>query len=313
MADSFITLSQLTTINDRNAFDLGCTDLYDDAPMLKALSATVASNGNQHKYIKESAAPTVGFRAVNVGLANSNSTDTEVTVPLQILDGSFAADKAMADAYYKGAAEFIARESRRHLRAVMFAAEQQIINGVVGANSAGFTGLADALSALSNTAHVVNAGGTTATTGSSVYLIRTNDLGVDVQVVIGQNGNLVIGDTITQQLTDSSGGHYTGYWTPIQGWMALQVGSLASITRIANVTADSGHTLTDALISNAIATFPASRQPNMIVMGRRSLNQLQKSRTAVNITGAPAPIPQDSFGIPIICTDGVGAVEALIS
>ena len=89
--------------------------------------------------------------------------------------------------------------------------------------------------------------------------------------------------------------------------------SVASVVRIANVTGDAGKGATDALISKALALFPASRQPNVILMGRRSRNQLQASRTATNPTGAPAPLPEDSFGIGIITTDGIGSVESLIT
>jgi len=46
-------------------------------------------------------------------------------------------------------------------------------------------------------------------------------------------------------------------------------------------------------------------------MNRRSLKQLQVSRTATNATGAPAPFPQESFGVPIIVTDAILSTEAL--
>lgn len=310
MADVFQGLSQLTTINDRNAVDLGVNDLYDDAPLLKALAATVASNGTQHKYLKETAAPVVGFRAVNTGICNTIGTDVLVTIDLKILDASHTEDKALADGYFKGSSEFVARESRRHMRAAMFAAERQIVNGT-GADSDGFTGLAQAV--LLANPMTVNATGTTAATASSVYLIRTNDLGTDVEVVIGQGGNIVIGDTIIARVNDADGCPFPGYFTPIEAWMGLQVGSAYSVGRIANLTADSGKGLNDAKIAAALALFPASRQPNLIVMGRRSRSQLQASRTATNMTGAPAPIPDEAFGIPIVVTDAIGGTEALLT
>jgi hypothetical protein len=312
MSDSYISAAQTILINDRNANDFGVSDLFDDAPLVKRLAATVASNGTQHKYLKETVAPTVGMRSIGTGVANSNSTDAEITIALKIVAASFAVEKAAADSYFKGAAEFVAREMRRQLRAAFFAVEQQIFNGTGAGNAAGFAGFADTLTASSNQM-VVKAGGTTAATGSSVYLIRTNDLGTDVQFVLGQNGNIAAGETIIQRIDDASGLHYPAYYTPVEGWAALQLGSALSVGRIANLTADSGAGLTDALIAKALQAFPAARQPNLIAMGRRSLAQLQASRTSYNPLGDPAQIPNQAFNIPIVVTDGIGAVEALIS
>jgi hypothetical protein len=46
-------------------------------------------------------------------------------------------------------------------------------------------------------------------------------------------------------------------------------------------------------------------------MSRRSLFQLQSSRTATNATGAPAPIPVESHNIPIAVTDSIVDTEKL--
>jgi hypothetical protein len=313
MSDTFISLSDLVSLNDKNAVDLGVTDLFNDSPLLKVLSATVASDGTVHKYIKESAAPTVGFRAINVGRSNSKSGTTLVTATLALLDGSFDVDKAMADSFVKGGPDaFMAREARKALKANFFALEKQIIQGTTGGDASGFSGLADTLTALSN-AYVVNAAGTTAATASSIYLIRHNNEGTDLQVVMGNDGQIKIDPYFLSTVADSTSSRFTSYHQPIMGYAGLQYGGVASVVRIGNVTADSGKGATDALISKALALFPASRQPNVIVMGRRSLQQLQASRTATNPTGAPAPFPQDSFGIPIVVTDAIGATEALLT
>jgi hypothetical protein len=312
MADVYATLTGLALLNDRNVNDLGCSDLFDDAPLMKTLAATIASNGTNHKYLKQTTTAGAGFRTPGTGLFNTVSVDTQVTIALQIADASFTVEKSLADGYYKGAAEYVAREMRRKIRATMFLCEQQLIGGTGAANAAGFAGIADTLSALANSM-VVNAAGTTATTGSSVYLIRTNDLGTDCQVVIGNGGNIAVGETVVQRTDDGSGKHYAGLYTPVEGWLGLQLGSANSIARIANLTADSGKGLTDLLITKALGLFPASRQPNLIVMGRRSLQQLQNSRTSYNPTGAPAEIPNQAFNIPIVVTDGIGVVEALIT
>jgi hypothetical protein len=221
MASSYLGLSDLVTVNNKNANDYGVSDLFDDAPLLKAMAATVASDGSNHYYLKDTAVAGAGFRAINAGLDNAHST----------------VDKALADAYIKGPEAYIQRESRRKLRAAFFAAEQQIVGGTAQFDAAGFSGFADSLSALAN-GFVVGAGGTTAATGSSVYLVRTNDMGTDAQVVIGGNGNVQVDQTVVTRIADATPKYYSAYWTPVQAWMGLQMGASYSVVRIANCTAD---------------------------------------------------------------------------
>lgn len=310
MADDFLSLADLVTINDQNLADIECSDLLDDAPLLKALAAAVASNGTDHKYTKETGAPVVGFRAPNEGRDLDSSNDTLVTINLKILDATFAIDKAIADAFKNGPQALIARELRRHLKAAFFHAEQQFINGT--ANDAdGFVGLAEAatLDGLAD-AMVIGAGGSSAR--SSVYLIRTNDDGADCTAIMGQEGQIKADETTVQLVEDGSGKKYPAYVTPVLGWLGLQIGSIYSVGRIANLAA-STQTLTDDLIYEALAEFPASRQPNLIVMNRRSQRQLRDSRTATNATGAPAPRPTEVEGIPIIVTDAIGVAETAVA
>jgi len=313
MADSFLTLSDVLQINDQNLADLNVSDLLDDAPLIARMAAIEASNGTEHKYLKQTGAPVVGFRAPNTGRENSKSTDTLVTISLKILDASFAVDKALADSHSRGPEALVAREARRHLRASFAHAEKQLIYGT-GNEADGFTALADnaGLNGLAD-AMVIGAGGTTAGTGSSIWLIRTNDTG-DAAMVAGNDGQIEIGDTVVQAIEDTvNGGRFTGYYTPIEGWLGMQIGSAYSVARIANITEDAGKGATDDLIYKALELFPAARQPNLIAMSRRSLRQLRESRTATNATGAPAPRPTDVEGIPIVVTDAITNTEALLT
>lgn len=315
MADSFLTLADLIKLNDMNLADLQVTDLLQDAPLLAALAADVASNGTNHSYLKETGAPVVGFRAVNTGRENSVDADTKVSIALQILDASFAEDVAVCNAYTRGGAPaYLARRSKRHLKAAFAGAEKQILYGT-GNDSDGFVGLADAetLDSITHTETVFNAGGTTVNGASSVYLIRTNDDGNDCTVITGQDGQIDISDYVTIEKTDGTGKHYPAFYVPICGWLGLQIGSKYSVVRIANLTAESGHTLTDDILSQAMELFPASRGPTLIGMSKRSRGQLQRSRTATNATGAPAPTPTEYEGIPIICSDQIVNTEAILT
>jgi hypothetical protein len=312
MPDSLFALADLLKINDLNLADLEVTDLLQDAPLLAALAAETASNGTLHSYVKETAAPVVGFRAANAGRDLSHSTDTAVTITLKILDASFQIDKALADAYMKGGpAGLVERELKRHLRAAFAAAELQIVNGV-GADAGGFVGLtgASTIDALAD-GMVYNATGATAL--SSVYLIRTTPEGNDVTVITGNDGQINVGETVEQLVKDGDGKSYPAYTTSVLGWLGLQIGSAQSVGRIANIGAAAGKTLTDAMLGEALALFPSSRQPNLIVMNRRSRKQLQLSRTATSTTGAPAPRPDEYEGIPIITSEAVLNTETAVA
>ena len=311
MANDFHAVSDL--IGD--ALDISgaeVSDLLDSAPLISSLPMEEASNGTTHKYVKETGAPGVGFRAENAGRDFDSSDDTLVTVTLKILDFSWMVDKAVADAWRRGRENYIAREGLRHLKAALFKFESQVIGGTVNGDASGFSGLCDSTSLDgAGDAMVIDAGGTTADTGSSVWGIRLG--GNDVTGVFqGDGPALSLGETVTNNFVDGSSKNLPVYYTPASLWLGVQVGGARSVGRIASVTADSGATLTDDKISDLISAFPAGAGPTHLVMSRRSLKQLQQSRTATNPTGSPAPFPSESFGVPIITSDAQVDTEALL-
>ena len=312
MPDTFMTLADLLKINDCALEPWEISDLVQAVPLLAVLPVAT-TDGNSYKYLKETGAVTVGFREVNVGRDYSASADTLVTATLKLIDASFRVDKALADQYKNGPAAHVAREAARHLRASLFLLEQQIIYGT-GNAATGFAGLAEnaAYDAAGDTM-VLDAAGTTAGTGSSVWLMHAPGDLRGIHFIVGEDGRINIDETITQEVDDSAGAHYTAYYTPILGWAGLAVGGAYSAARICNLTEDAGKGLTDALIYRAIETFPVDRQNGLIiVMNRRSRRQLRASRTATNATGAAAPIPDSVEGIPIITVESISNVETLI-
>ena len=307
MADAFLTLANLTTINNASLADRDISDLLDQAPVLAALAADVSPD-TTHSYVKQTGAPSVGFRAALDGRENVTSTDTQVDVTLKILDATFAVDTALADAYRLGRDAYVGREAERHLRAAFFKAEEQVIQGT-GAEAAGFAGLADELNALSDTM-CIDGGSGSGTSNSSVWAVNTSVN--DVAVILGQSGEISMGETISQRISGSSTGTFPGLYTPITGWMGLQIGGLRSQARLANLD-DGSNQCSDDQIAKLLELFPVGGWPNFLIMSRRSLRQLQDSRTATNATGAPADFPADAFGVPIIVSDGVPNSEAVIS
>jgi hypothetical protein len=309
MPDSYLTTSDVAHFN-KTDMDILVSDVLDDAPFLSVLAARTVL-GNTFKYTKITGNAAAGFRDVNDGVENTKSTYTSITLDLKVLDASFGVDVAAAQSDERGLEHLMAIEGLAHLRQAMAEVEQQIFYGT-GNDAKGFVGFAGQ-SNLNNIAdaQVVNATGTTASTGSSVYLVRTGD--ADCQVLWGQSGMIEIGERQIVERAGSVTGRFPAYYHPIVGWCGLKIGSVHSVVRIANLTEDSGKGLTDALLSRAMQIFPASRGPNYVVMNRRSLGQLQRSRTATNPTGAPAPFPQEAFGVPIVVTDQINSTETLLS
>lgn len=308
MADDLMTLADLATLNDQNAADMGATDIFNAAPLLSVLHATTASNGTTHQYIKETGAPVVGFRAANTGRDHSKSADQLVTITLKILDATFHKDKAIADAYMKGGAPaLMAREAKRHLRAGLRKAEEQLING---ADVAGFSGMKDELNALAH-AMVISAGGSAVGAQSSVYAVRTTSDEANVCAVMGQNGNITIGEFHEQAIADSTGKLFDAYVQSILAWLGMQIGGVKSMARLANAGADGA--LNDSKMSDLFELFPEEAPPTHFVMNMANLGRLRKSRTATNATGAEAPYPTEWNGIPIITTSSILSTEAVVA
>lgn len=312
MADTLTSLADMVKLNDTSVRDMGVTDIFNDAPALAAMHAIPASHGTDHKYLKESGAPVVGFRAANAGIDWKTDSDTLVELALKILDASFGVDRALIDNAARGGASIMMRKAQRHLRAAFAHAELQMFygDGGVDANdAAGFKGLADILNDTAD-AMVIAADGTADRT--SVWAIRSTPDESGAAIVTGNDGTIAISDYYPQDLLDGSGKHFPGYHQPIFGYLGYQFGSAKAAARLGNIGSD-GTGLTDDYLSDLYGLFPASYKPNMFVMNVRSVMQLQKSRTTYSPTGAEAPLPTDWNGVQIVVTDNLGNAETALA
>lgn len=304
------TLSDIVLLNDENLKDSGFSEILDGAPLIAVLAAVESTNGNVHKYLRLIANPTVGFIDAVTGRAHSKAGYEEVTDTLKTLDASFSSVKAIAMAYVKGASAFVERELKQHLRAYLVAFEKQLLNGQAEGDSAGFVGLADTLNYL-GIPMVVDGGGTTADKQSSCYFIRNN---TEDGVAPSAHPRIDVGETTEQKIADGSDGWIPGLYTPVLGWLGVQLGSSLAAGRIANLNdADDSKGLNDTLLSKMLEAFPSDKPPTHIVMNRKQLGALQRSRTATNPTGAEAPRPTHYEMIPIVVTDSLKSTEAVVA
>ena len=321
MADTLTTLAELVRFNSLDVNPAEITDILNKAPVLRVLHAMQSSNGTVHKYNVETTAPVIGFRAVNDGADYTASISTQTSINLKYIDAKVIEDAAECRAYRGGATAWMDNRTARQLREALFTLEKQFFNGTVGGAAGGFLGLADDANYNgASDALVINAAGTTAATGSSVWFIRSTPDDASVALVgAGDNGlatpniNFTVGDIFESVVLGANSKSMVAMVRDAGGHLGVQIGSKYAVARIANLTEDSGKGLTDTLLARALALFPVSDQPTHICMNRRSLRQLQVSRTTYSPTGFPAPRPTEYEGIPIVVTDAITSTETLLT
>ncbi len=273
---------------------------------IPSVGASRTIKGRMYKTLVRTALPTVGFRDANQGVAASKSTYENRMVETFILNPRWECDVAIADQSEDGPQAFIADEAVAMTRASFIALAKQFYYGRnTGGDAKGHPGLIDSV----DSSMVVDAEGTTAGTGSSVWAVKYGPQ--FVQWVYGEEGSLDMTDPRIESIEDDNGNRFSAYIQELLAYPGLQVASKHAIARIKDLTADSGKSLDDDKLANLVQKFPAGIVPDVLFMSRRSLSQLRNSRTATNVTGAPAPYPTDWEGIPIAVTDSILDTETL--
>lgn len=289
----------------------GVAEIIDETskahPELTDVAARTVEGINYETYVRVEL-PTVDFRNANEGSDSNKSTWERRLVETFIMSPRWHADRAVADRYEDGAAALMALEAMGQLEAAMQRLAKQFYYGTTSGIGSlkGHPGLLQMYNSADMT---VDAGGTTDNVATSVWLIKQGPL--DVQWVWGKNGLLKPGDVDIRDVLDASNKPFEAYVQTMNAYPGLALHSLRSAVRIKKITTDSGKGLTDDLIAEGLEKFEVGTVPDMILMNRRSLRQLRKSRTATNDTGKPAPIPTDSFNIPIKLTDAILNTETL--
>ena len=309
---SNMTLLDLQKLNGHDRVTGLIEENLNTAPEVTIIpSRTIA--GTQYKTVVRTGLPTTGFRKGNDGADTSKSKFTERLVECFILDSPIEMDKAIADAYEDGPDSLMSIEAAGVMQSSMLTIGSQTFYGT-NASSDGFTGLQALVDALGSVK--VNATGSTANTGSSVYLINAGAQGV--QYVYGRNSPFTMTPTRIERITGQNGKKLDGYVSGLCAWVGLQCVNKNAIARIYNLTAQSGKQLTDALVLQAIAESPRSAGFTHVIMNSRSALQLALSRTITANekgearTGLVRELPTEVGGLPIIITDSIVSTEAIV-
>ena len=313
---SRITLLDVAKMNGSDAVVGLVEESISSAPEVNMFPVRTIE-GTSYKTLVRTGLPAVDFIAASAGIEAGKSTFEHTLFETAILGGRIEVWKSVLDSPENGPASDIkATEAAGVMEAALRKVGRQIFYGKTSLGSSlGFVGLVSTV----DSEMILDATGTTAGTGSSIYFVKFGPK--DVSLIMGKNGTMELGDFRVESLTDGSGNKGPGEVADLCSWIGLQVASKNSVVRIKNVTADSSKGTTDSLLAAGLQKFPAGIMPDAIFMSRRSRNQLQAARAAVaavatgkdSIKGGSAyvPTPTDFEGIPIIATDSILNTEAI--
>lgn len=268
--------------------------------------------GTAYKTLVRTSFPQVGFRKLNEGISRSKSKFKNLLVECFLFGGRCEVDQGTLLASEDGPDYVKATESSGVTQQAMLTIGQQLYYGDV--KSSGFPGL----QSLVDSALVSKAGGTTANTGTSVYGIKTGLQGV--QFVFGGGDVMNLGPWRVETIYDDNDKPLPGEVADLIGWIGLQSVNKNAVGRLANITDDEAGKLDDKKLATFLSNFPIGFVPDFWLMNRRARLQLQLSRATVNAVGAKTatgvenmpPVPQESNGVPIICTDSLINTEPLL-
>jgi hypothetical protein len=309
MAYQYLTMLDIAKLNGNDAAVGLIEENINVSPEARIFPARTI-NGTSFKTLQRTSLPTGQFRSVNAGVEPTKSSYANKLVECFYYDGQMEVDVAAAQADEMGESHALAFEADGHVQSCLQVLGSQVWYGT-GNDAKGFPGATSVV----DSAAVLDAGGTTAGTGSSVFGIRTGDK--HVSMIFGRNTVLNVGDWRKQTITRSSK-EMTAWKNSLEGWVGVQWVNKHAVCQLKDATADSGKTVTDAKLAELLSQLKWT--PDYWFMSRRSLYQLQASRSPILSSGVPqqttiipgfAPVPTESNNIPIIITDSIVNTETL--
>lgn len=304
-----LTLLDVAKINGSDKIVGLIEEVLTSAPEAERFPYRTIS-GTSYPTVTRTSLPTVGFRKANDGVAATKSEFVRKLVQAYILGGRVEVDKAVAMAHEDGMEAYEMIEAVGTMKAALIELGSQIWYGTDN-EADGFPGIKAALPFTAGVADgsVINAAGTTATTASSVYAVKFGDQ--DVTLIGGNGGVPELGDFRDETITGENSNPMPGRVADLVGWVGLQIGNINCVRRIANVTADSGKTLSTDLMDSLLNSFPVGYRPDAIFMSRRSRLQLKQDMATPERPTVPLPTEYD--GVAIIATDSILNTDAIES
>ena len=303
VADSEVGLIDETT---RATPEVSGLNLLDNMPV-DNIGQAKSHRGTHYKTRVRTGLPTVGFRDINQGTATTKQTTENRIVSCHLMNPRWDADMGMS-----GFDGDIYEELAENAEAHMAAAWQQLgksfyygTNATFGGHAKSFPGLLDACPA----ANVVDAGGTTDSTASSVWAVKWGRQGV--RWVLGNDGQFDLRDPREQDATDSDGNPYTVLLQELYAHVGVQVGNSNCLARIQKLTEDSGKGLTTALLRSLFRKMTdLGQRPDGLLLTQRSYDQYEAHLESLSVV--PSEATRRAFrGVPFVVTNSISDVETL--
>jgi hypothetical protein len=251
--------------------------------------------------------PTTGFRLYGEGSESGKPEFESRVFQAMPLDTHIPVDAAMA-ARATNQGRFLANWSMPYLESILDVVCSQFWYGVV-ADAKGFPGIIS--QAKTATTHLIDVAGTTAGQRSSCWFL---ELGRGTIEWLWGNGRPPYMDPAWRETTlyDANGQAYPGLENWVHGCAGMRLANKNRAVRIKGLTSDTNYKLTDERMHAALKLCTdLGMLPTHIFMSSTQRENLRASRTATNVTGAPAPVPRDFEGIPIIASRFIRTGETI--
>jgi len=304
----------------KNDATVGIVDATTQNNALLSLLPFRGIKGPSFKYARRSSLPTVSFKGINQGIANSKSIIDQILVEAKNVGGRSEVDKLLAESDPRGINALRAEED-----AGFGAAMGNIFNSKafygnsVGTTGLEFDGIATLMNALSKDT-VVAAGGDSANVATSVYILAFKDANSQigrlrgVEGILGNNKNMTAIDMGLQYATDADSKKFLAYTTEFEFSPGLAVYDDRSVGRLCNV--DSGSLPTITLLNTVIANM-RPYIPSAIFVNKLSWLALQAVKaTTMQSTNDDRDLFRSVLmfnGIPIFIDDNITQTEAVVA
>ena len=283
--------------------------------------------------------PTVYWRALNQGIPNSKSTTAQVDEACGILEARSEVDKDLA-LLNGNTAQFRLSEDTAFLEAMNQTMATTLFYGNPATDPKQFLGLAPRYSDIgagspNNSQNIISAGGSDATSNTSVYLVVWGDNTVYCPFPKGSTAGLMHEDLGEQTVYNSDGTRLQAYATRYQWKNGLVVKDWRYVIRICNIDTDDliAQSTTQApaaatalikLMSRAIYRIPnygmgrAAFYMNRTVHSGLAIAALDKSQAVLRVNDGLSQFGQPyswlSFqGVPLRRVDAIVNTEAVVS
>lgn len=289
-----------------------------------------------HRMTARTSLPTVGWRALNAGIATSKSTTAQIDEAIGLMEGRSHVDAKLANLGGNVGA-FRASEDMAFLEAMNQQFTSTLFNGNPGVDPKqylGFSGRYASLTGTNYSQNMITAGGS-GSDNASVWLIVWGPETCFGIYPKGSKAGLSHRDLGEESVQDASGNWYQALRTLYQWDCGLAVKDWRYVVRIPNVDVSDwvGVTGTQAtsaatnlikLMSRALDRIPnlnmgrAAFYANRSIYSGLRLQALEKSSQVLTIEQALTQFGQPRMetkflGVPLRCVDALGIAETLVT